>query len=465
MAFSEFYMTGASGASNLNAGSTASDAADVTSTNGDWGNAAANRFTAASGTPFSGVSTGQWASVYLDAATSAVCVAQITAVNAGGASIDLSTTLRMGTAPSNNATGRSCKVGGAWKNLTLVDSLFVGGTLATPTRVNIKAGTYARTSSGVMITITGTTVYPLAVRGYKTSIGDQDGNYAAVAGTDIPSITFTTGQLTLNSAYGIYSNLDISGATTSLGGLVYIITSFNKLIGIRCTNTAANSGALAISTYSTTLCVGCNFTATTTAAKAVGGYVNSMFMGCVVTGGIIGILESSGMLFVDSCIFSGQAGDAIQVGTNLDFFVCNSSFYSPLGHGIVTSCSSADWAVVMNNYFEGVNQASKYAITNTSGTNTLKMYCVGNAYYNCTGTINGVTETFAIFDGGTLGASGFINAAGGNFGMTTSAMTAGFPANFDNVSAYSGYGHRGAVIAFSAGGGLMVNPGMSGGLR
>jgi hypothetical protein len=58
--------------SNLNSGSTNADGAAATSTNGDWGNATANRFTAASGTPFSAVSIGDWASVYLDAASSVV---------------------------------------------------------------------------------------------------------------------------------------------------------------------------------------------------------------------------------------------------------------------------------------------------------------------------------------------------------------------------------------------------------
>jgi hypothetical protein len=112
MAFTEFYCDASAGA-NVNAGDLTANGV-VTSTNGDWGNATANRFTAASGTPFSGVSVGDFASVYLDGATIAVYIARVTAVNGGGASLDLSTTAISGTAPATGATGRSCTTGGAW---------------------------------------------------------------------------------------------------------------------------------------------------------------------------------------------------------------------------------------------------------------------------------------------------------------------------------------------------------------
>src|SRR5262245_42336786 len=125
MAFEEFYITGAD--DNVNAGSTTANTASVTETNGDWGNAAANRFTAASGTPFSAVTVGEWASIYNDGASTAVYVARVTAVNAGGASIDLSSTVKMGTAPTTGATGKSCKIGGAWADFGVAPTIFAAG--------------------------------------------------------------------------------------------------------------------------------------------------------------------------------------------------------------------------------------------------------------------------------------------------------------------------------------------------
>lgn len=110
--YTNFYVKPSIG-SNLNAGSTQTTHA-VESTNGNWGVAAANRFTAASGTPFSSVAIGDWASIYLDGATQTGYAARVTAINAGGASIDLSSTSKYGTAPATGSTGRTCRINGAW---------------------------------------------------------------------------------------------------------------------------------------------------------------------------------------------------------------------------------------------------------------------------------------------------------------------------------------------------------------
>jgi hypothetical protein len=112
--FTEFYCQ--SGGSNLNAGSTNSNTAAYTSTNGSW-NSVTNIFTPTDGsTPSNSVNVGDYASVFLDAATTGVYVARITNVAGGvNGAITLSTTIHAGTTPSTSATGRSIKVGGAWK--------------------------------------------------------------------------------------------------------------------------------------------------------------------------------------------------------------------------------------------------------------------------------------------------------------------------------------------------------------
>src|SRR5262245_31159503 len=112
MAWSDFYITGTG--DNTNAGSTTSNTAAVSVTNSDWGSVTANRFTASAGTPFASVAIGDWASVYNDGAAATGYTAQVTAVNGGGVSIDLSATNKMGTAPTTAASGKSCKTGGGW---------------------------------------------------------------------------------------------------------------------------------------------------------------------------------------------------------------------------------------------------------------------------------------------------------------------------------------------------------------
>ncbi len=172
-AFTEFYVqtTG----SNLNAGSTSSDTASVTSINGDWGNAAANTFTAASGTPFSSVTAGvDYASIYLDGASTTGYVARVASVGGGGASVTLSTTIIAGSAPASGATGRTCKIGGAWAGVAgSVDLPFgfvassLSGTSITPVRVSWKDGTYTATDS---ISHGNDTIF---FEGYLTTPGDN----------------------------------------------------------------------------------------------------------------------------------------------------------------------------------------------------------------------------------------------------------------------------------------------------
>ena len=171
--FTEFFCD-ASGGSNINAGDKTANGV-VTSTNGDWDNATANRFTAAAGTPFSGVSVGDFASVYLDGATLAVYIARVTAVNGGGASLDLSTTAISGTKPTAGATGRSCTTGGAWKGPNGTEtfpSAFITAALTNssthPPRVNFKNGTSYDVTTPMTFTQSG----PLKFQGYTSTPGD-----------------------------------------------------------------------------------------------------------------------------------------------------------------------------------------------------------------------------------------------------------------------------------------------------
>ena len=156
----------------------------MTETNGDWDNATGDTFTAAAGTPFSGVSAGEFASVYLDAAGVGVFVSRITAVGGGGASITLSTTARSGTKPSAGASGRSCKVGGAWKGPNGSEGFpfgFADGDMTNTDgdylRINVKGGTNYDITAALVHDING---FFLRFEGYTTTIGD--GGKATVDG-------------------------------------------------------------------------------------------------------------------------------------------------------------------------------------------------------------------------------------------------------------------------------------------
>ena len=171
MAFTEFYVqtTG----SNLNSGSSNTDAALLTFTNGNW-DATTGIFTA-TGADLSGVTVGMFASVYNDGATLAVYVGRITAVDDTLDTITVSLTAKSGTAPTTNATGRSIKIGGAWKGPNAAEIFPFGFAAATMInssndicRVNIKGGTTYNITASLAHSVAG----PLVFQGYTTSAGD-----------------------------------------------------------------------------------------------------------------------------------------------------------------------------------------------------------------------------------------------------------------------------------------------------
>jgi hypothetical protein len=182
-AYIDFYCNFSTGA-NINGGS---DAGSVTytSTNGNW-STATNIFTPTDGTnPVSaGVVAGQYASVYVDGATLAVFIAKVTTVvNAANGAITVSSSLRAGSAPSTSATGRSIKVGGAWKGPNAASgfplSLTGLGNLAATgdrTAINLK-----NNASYVMTANIAESGSPhVTVQGYSSSA--RDGGKATIDG-------------------------------------------------------------------------------------------------------------------------------------------------------------------------------------------------------------------------------------------------------------------------------------------
>ncbi len=447
-----------SNGSNLNAGSTCSDvgggsnSAVYTSTGGNFDGV--SLFTPVDGqTTSSLVNVGDYVALYNTGDTACRCVAQVTVVGAGvNGAITVSTTIKYGTVPTSNSGSRACKAGGAWASLAIcaASTPLNTGTVPQSTRVNVKAGTYANTTTTRAIGIVGTALLKFWIRGYLTTPGDQDANLAAVAGTDIPSLTFTgaTSRLT-TGAHTVLTSIDVTSADTSANGTLNI-SATTVLENVRTTNTAANVNGIALITNGNAQLSGCYFKATTTASKVIAGASVHM-IGCTVVGGIIGIATPNGLIAF--CIFDSQAGDAITHNATGPTAIINCGFYAPLGNGINITTLPTNGLSIANNYFSTVNQASKSAINNTSGANSDNMICVGNAYFNCTATITGITETFALFDNGTLASEAFKAPASQDFTMLPVGWNIGFPGKFCNTSVFRGYLDVGAVQSIVASGG------------
>jgi hypothetical protein len=453
MAWSDFYMqtTG----SNLNAGSTSSDAAVYTSTAGNWDGTSV--FTPTDGqTTTSLVNVNDWCSIYPTGNSTTPYIAQVTAVGAGtNGTITLSTTNKFGSAPSSNSGSRNAKTGGAWADLGMVASgvALNTGTVPLSTRINVKAGTYANMSTSRTFTLAGAATTPLWWRGYKTSIGDQDANNQAVAGTDIPTFTGTSGVFTISGINQNFHNIDWT--CTSTGAPVITVGAvLVTFYGCRITATGANAASYACQINSgNAFFVRCWLKATASATRVM--FCNSStytaFRACTVTGGIQGIEGSACLpLIIMNCVFDTQAGDAIKNSSGT--WAIGNSIYNPAGHGINLTTISSSGNFLCNNYISGASQAGKFGITNSSGTNSMSMRLLGNAFFNCTGNINGATENLFLQDNGTLGSEAFQTPGSQDFRIKVVGQAIGNPGTFENVSVYQGYEDVGAMQHLATGG-------------
>jgi hypothetical protein len=315
-------------------------------------------------------------------------------------------------------------------------------------RLNVRAGTYASTTTSRALAAAGSETAPIWWRGCDTSFNPvADTSSSGTAGTDIPAFTFTTGQFSVTGAHHRLSNLAVSGACTSSSGQALLNAASIRSIGCRYTNTASNADARALthgSSGSSCHFIRCYFSASTsTVDKMVrSAGANAIYHGCVFSGGTVGVALESSATFLH-CVFTGQTGDCIIIPAQA-VDISNCSFYGGSGHGINIS-SVATGVLIASCHFENFTGASKYAITNSSGANTHLVTRVSNSYYNCTGYENGFGDASPIFDRGVLGATGFTNAAGGDFSAATTLKAIGFPGPFENTSAYLGYLDNGAV--------------------
>jgi hypothetical protein len=188
-----------------------------------------------------------------------------------------------------------------------------------------------------------------------------------------------------------------------------------------------------------------------------------LILGNYFTGGSGGVIFTTGIAnTIQANVFDAIGGDAMSFTTGYGNVLGN-SVYAPLGHGLTWSSTPSGGCHVANNHFENVNQASKAAINNGSGTASGLIRPVGNSYYQCTSNVAGQGDNPNIFDVGTLAGSGFVNAAGHDFTPSALLLAKGFPGQFENISAFRGYMNPGALqsqASSGGGGGYLVGGGL-----
>jgi hypothetical protein len=191
------------------------------STNGNWDGTSIYTPTDGS-TPASTVTVGDWANVFNDGTTTPVYIARVTAVAAGAnGAITLSTTAKVGTAPTSSATARSINVGGAWKGpngsvgfpLSFMTGIALNSNGDTP-RINFKNDQTYNIQAAIAAPSANDPIY---CQGYTTSFGDGG---KATLSDNLAGASYTLFNTNLVNGSAIQDFIfDGNGATGSANGV------------------------------------------------------------------------------------------------------------------------------------------------------------------------------------------------------------------------------------------------------
>ena len=353
----------------------------------------------------------------------------------------------------DGTTSATSGANGAW---TLAEAI---ASAAAGQRINVKAGTYANTTTSRSFAVTGTTTSPVWWRGYNTTIGDRDTNPSLTP----PAITFTTGLCTLGGAHQIFSHLDISGANT---GRQVTVTGANLTVD-RCrfenTNAAAASSAVLNSTSGTNVFSRCWFKATGSATRVVQNSVVADYQGCVFTGGGVGIDSTAAVRFL-LCVFRATGGHGFQaITTGSIQHVIGCTFRGCGGDGVRFDVLPTSIVFVANCLFAS---CGGYGINNATGANTNVVRRLGNDFWsNTSGTENGFGDSPSLAE---LGESADPHTSATDLALISAALAkaGGQPGLLENES-YTSYLDAGAVQRQEAagGGGIVVGSHMTAGFH
>lgn len=407
MAYLDLYVR--TGGSNLNAGTTDTDSPSVTATC-TYSDPASGQvtFTASSGTPFSGVSVGQWASILSggEGASGSTFISQISAIGGSGASItvytengqsavktffgDFSNSDNGIFGPSGTVTVR---VGGAWANIvpmttgaaTSPRTMTYAGSVNS-IRVNIKSGTYSSSAALTLVTVP-TVGKPLFLRGYATTAGDLDN--VANPGTH-PVLSFSSTANLVMPAYTRLENIDVTTSGTpnplvSVTGLGVMLTRCRVTAtsgALTATGAAFNAWACYFATTSTTV--------TNTSCAANGGLPT--FTQCVFQGGLYNVNASYTSAFLE-CVFKNSTSHNILASTasagNV-FHRCTFYNSGTTSDGIL-SATNINYHSITFCIFDTIK---RYAV-NSTNSSFVQFRLAGNDYSSITsGQLNGVYESY-----------------------------------------------------------------------
>ena len=380
---------------------------------------------------------------------------------------------------SGTYTAGVYKIGGAWANVQTFANPVISGNTCYVRGIGNASGT------------PGTPDYTHATA--NIGAGAPNSGYARVIGENgMPGLKGSSNTVATFSPGMEISNLYFIGAATgSTSVVIGSGTSGDVYIGCKFDQNGFDqtlfSGSSSASRF-----INCEFlnsgsapaaanAAVTITSGSIGFYncnahdLTSTFLGAT------GDAACSGVEILNSIIASCGA-DSISIaspGASSNSFVTISgnTIDGGTGNGIVFSrFNSLAGAIVTNNIFSNITGAGKFAIDNTGNTQVdadkLKLLIDYNAFYNNTANYNAIT---AGTHDTALVTSPYVAQSTENYTLTAAAaaillgagyLGAAYPQSISGKTAtVRSYVTPGAIQPNTQPGGLLVNPGMSGGVR
>lgn len=439
------------------------------STNGNW-NSGTGLFTVASGDPLAaGVAVGDFASVFNDGATAPVFVGRVTARTS--TTVTVSTSIRLGTAPSTSATARSINVGGAWLGpngtqgfpFTLMQGACIN-TSSNPPRVNLKNDqTYNITA---VMNSPSSILGPVLFQGYTSTFGDLgkatiDGGTSGAAyilWTNNGALGFCIADLIFqnNGATGAAPLVDYLNAS-SIGIVLRCVFRESRQHGIR----FLVGGALAIECEA----YACNKNNSTFTAGFAAAGTTQMFIRCIshdhVGSNAHGFYFSGPGARAVDCISFNNGGIGYRISGNSSN-IHNSDAYNNTGSGIDFALASS----IGSAYIENCNLINNggYGIDTTgSATGLYFIYNCGfgsGSEANTSGQVNSSAGDAVLEEGSITYPSGvtpWVDPVNGDFRINLSdaknAARGAFTLIAPGYAGTVGYPDIGAVQHLDAGGG------------
>lgn len=304
-------------------------------------------------------------------------------------------------------------------------------------RVNIKAGTYSRTTTDTLLVgRAGNVERPTIFRGYNATIGDLDtigrtNGASALITTNYPVISYSgTFYLDANACtHSIWMNLRITGGAPTQ---FYIKTnSIAYKVSIVTTSTSATLRAARADSKSMYLDCDCECTgATGTGGAFYQGDVDARFVGChVIDSPSYGFqIHNYNGLLID-CVIHYCADDGVYYSYTSDTgpkpFIYGLTIYGCGGDAISTYATAYTSAPIILNCH--LTDNTGYAFNSTYATNNLSCAFAFNRTRDNGGVTNGCTDWTTATNWGNVttdtgGAStDYVNAGAGDFRLIAAA--------------------------------------------